>query len=140
MNLALQLSGKYSGSLVISNQRGNQESDVEIERVNNLLVNIRFAVDGKLYSFKAMLSEQKEGILMMVQQKVADFYVLRGVSGFLFDKPNVHGGLVDLLSSLYFNIRIDFFDGRSREVYFLGKPHLQNTTTEGSATSAKINM
>ena len=68
-----------------------------------------------------MVSEQNEGTLLLVQEKVADSYILSGVSGFLYKKPNVHGGFVNRLNSFYFHVMLEYFNGEQAELYFFGK-------------------
>ncbi|MEM9326480.1 MAG: hypothetical protein AAGA85_12525 [Bacteroidota bacterium] len=120
-DLASALSKRYSGEMVTSNQKDAQSTVVEVKRLNNLLVKVFFELDGQEMSFRAMLSEQREGILMLVQEKISDQNILSGVSGFLYLKPNVHGGYVHRLHGFYFHVMLDYFNGVSQEVYFYGK-------------------
>ncbi len=120
-DLASALSKRYSGEIVTSKDKHSKAKLVEVKRLNNLLVKVLFELDGEETSFRAMLSEQREGTLMLVQEKVSDQYILSGVSGFLYMKPNVHGGYVNRLNGFYFHIMVDYFNGTHQEVYFYGK-------------------
>ena len=104
-----------------STQSQSEVTNVQVKKLNNLLVKVFFKVNDQEINFRAMVSEQKEGTLLLVQEKVAENYILSGVSGFLYKKPNIHGGYLDQLKSFYFHVVLDFFNGEQLELYFLGK-------------------
>jgi|GEM_PF-1709017 len=121
LNLSSEISANYLGNLVYSRSKKVVRTTVNVERLNHILVKINFTLDGKDYSFRAMLSEQQEGVLLIVQDRVDMEYILSGVSGFLHQKPNVHGGLLKKMDSFYFHIHIKYFNGEDFEIYFMGK-------------------
>lgn len=120
-DLAEELAAQYEGNLVFSLSRAIHKVKVDVERLNNLLVKVTFNLQGQEYMFRAMLSEQEEGTLMLIQDRVSRDYIITGMSGFMYQKPNVHGGFVKRLGSFYFHLTIDSFHGESKEVYFMGK-------------------
>lgn len=120
-NLAAALSSTYKGNLVYSASRKIIHSAIEIAGLNNLLIKTRFELDGREFMFRAMLSHQDEGILMVIQNRITKNYILTGLSGFMHKKPNIHGGFIPKLNSLYFHVKINFFDGLQQEIFFIGK-------------------
>jgi hypothetical protein len=124
-NLASKLSGKYLGNMVYSASRKVVRTYVEVVRLNHIIVKVLFSLEGREFVFRAMLSEQEEGLLMIIQDRVTKDHILSGVSGFLYQKPNVHGGYIHKLNSFYFHIRVKGFEGDFTEVYFMGKEELE---------------
>jgi hypothetical protein len=122
-----QISENYSGSLVQTGKSKIYTKSIEIERLNDILVKIAVDMDFGKVVFRAMLSEQEEGILMHIQNRVTKDYILKGQSGFLYKKSNVHGGYLKNLDSFYFHVNLSFFNNVNKEIYFLGK-----TPSEGS--------
>lgn len=120
-NLAAQLAYKYKGSLVHSGSNRVFNAEVGIDRLNDLLVKVSFALENQQVFFRAMLSKQGEDMLMLIQNRVTKNYILSGISGFLYEKPNAHGGLLSKLNSFYFHISLDHFTGYPQEIYFFGK-------------------
>lgn len=120
-NISKRLSQVFIGSLVHSDNLNVRETTVSVTALNDLLVKISFDLDGEEVVFRAMLSEQKEGVLMLIQDRVTDDYILSGQSGFLYRKPNIHGGFLNMLNSFYFHLKIEYYRGVKREIYFLGK-------------------
>lgn len=130
-NLASRLSGKYRGNLVYSTSRKVARSHAQVVRLNNLIVKVTFDLEDREYVFRAMLSEQEEGLLMIIQDRVAHDHILSGVSGFIHQKPNIHGGLISKLQSFYFHVRIKEFVGDQIEVYFMGKVEMEFDRVQG---------
>lgn len=120
-NTSKQLSQTFIGSLVHSENTHVIETSVSIIPLNNLLVKVSFQLEEQEIMFRAMLSNQREGVLMLIQDRVTDKYILSGQSGFMYKKPNIHGGFVNQLNSFYFHLRIEYYRGKKVEVYFLGK-------------------
>ncbi len=120
-NLAAKISSLFKGELVTSTNKHSYEVDVRVERINNLQVNIDFTIQGQLISFKGHLIENGEGTLMMVQEKIMNYYVLNGHSGFMYDMPNVHGGFISRLDGFYFHIQLNHYTRDYEEFYFFGK-------------------
>ncbi len=129
-DLALLISKKYQGDLVTSNNQDQTDFIVDVKRINSLIVLIQFKFDGKEVSFRAMLSRQKEGILFRVQEKILGDHMVKGVSGFLYGKPNIHGGYLDQLNGFYFHISRAFFDFKLEDMYFLGKTYRHSNGTQ----------
>ncbi len=120
-NYAKYFSESYKGSLIHSGSDQTFDTEIKIERLNNILVKISFESDlGKLV-FRAVVSEQKEGVLLFIQNRVTKDFILSGKSGFLYKKPNVHGGIIHKLDAFYFHLRLDNFNAPSKEIYFFGK-------------------
>lgn len=120
-DVASILSKSYEGDLVSSRSENPDITNVRVKRLNNLLVKVFFSFNGVEIDFRAMVSQQNEGTLLLVQEKVANNYILSGISGFLYKKPNVHGGFVKRLNSFYFHVMLDYFNGEQAELYFFGK-------------------
>ena len=120
-NLAAKIGSTYKGELVTSKSKSTQQIEVEVKRVNNLHVNIDFTYMGQNLSFKGYLIENDEGILMMVQEKIMNYYVLNGMSGFMYEKPNIHGGYIERLGGFYFHIQLSHFTRDYEEFYFFGQ-------------------
>lgn len=120
-NISKKLPQIFIGSLVNSDNLHVTESTVAVTSLNDLLVKISFYLDEEEVVFRAMLSEQKEGVLMLIKDRVTDKYILSGQSGFLYRKPNIHGGFINLLNSFYFHVKMEHYNGVKREIYFLGK-------------------
>lgn len=121
LNVASKVSGEYSGNLIYSKSSLVSRVEVAVQRLNDILVKVSFILKGQEYFFRAMISEQNEGHLMIIQDRVTDEYILSGVSGFLNNKPNIHGGLLSTLDSFYFHIAVKDFAGETSEFYFMGK-------------------
>lgn len=120
-NITLKLSESYIGNLVYNGSRSIINTKVKVQKLNNILVKVQFELDETTYTFRAVLSEQNEGCLMIIQNRVEMNHMLKGVSGFIQDKPNIHGGLITRLNSFYFHIQVQNFNGHQEEVYFIGK-------------------
>lgn len=120
-NIATYLSSHYHGNMVYNTSHAEISAVVEVFRLNNILIKVKFEMEGSEYAFRAMLSEQDEGVLMMVEDRVTKGYIISGLSGFLYKKPNIHGGLISKLNSFYFHVQVQCYDGSTTEIYFLGK-------------------
>lgn len=120
-DISSKLSETYFGNLVYNGSHSIVNTEVKVVRLNNILVKVHFKLDGVQYTFRAVLSDQDEGLLMIIQNRVEQNHMLEGVSGFLKDKPNIHGGLISRLNSFYFHLRVQSFNGTQQEIYFLGK-------------------
>ncbi|WP_421871847.1 hypothetical protein [Marinoscillum sp.] len=121
INLTSSLSEWYVGNIVYNGSKSIINTEVAISALNNILIKVHFKLGERQYSFRAVLSEQEEGILMLIQDRTIKGYMLQGVSGFLHSKPNVHGGYITRLNALYFHIKLSHYDGVDEEIYFLGK-------------------
>ncbi len=121
IDLGHKIEGTYIGDIVSSDEKKTHECTVQVKRLSELLIKVDFQLKDDKYSFRGMLTNHEEGILMIAQEKISDQYILGGVNGFLYKKPNVHGGFVNQLNSFYFHIILDRFNGEHQEVYFLGQ-------------------
>ncbi len=121
INTTSNIASCYVGNIVYNGSKNIINTKIEVSPLNNVLVKVSFMLNDTQYTFRAMLSEQEEGILMLIQDRTTKEYMLSGVSGFLSDKPNVHGGLIRKLNSFYFHISLSHYDSRNEEIYFLGK-------------------
>ena len=121
LNLAIGIEGTYHGDIVSSDRKQVEECSISVKSLNKVLVKVDFTLGEEIYSFRGMLSDQEEGVLMIIQEKVSDDFIISGVSGFLYQKPNVHGGFINQLNSFYFHIILDRFDGKHQEIYYLGQ-------------------
>ena len=121
IDLGQRIEGVYGGDIVSSDDKKTHHCSVYVKRLSPLLIKVDFRIKDNLYSFRGMLSDHEEGILMIAQEKISDEYILSGVSGFLYRRPNVHGGYVKQLNSFYFHVILDRFNGDHQEVYFLGQ-------------------
>ncbi|MEQ9202700.1 MAG: hypothetical protein RLO09_08930 [Cyclobacteriaceae bacterium] len=119
--MAEKIKGRYRGVLVSSRNEDLEELQVEINQLSNSLIKIIFQYQGIGVIFRALLNEQKEGLLMVVQERTTEGYILNGMDGFVYKKNNVHGGLLYNLNSFYFHLRLNTYDGAEQELYFLGK-------------------
>ncbi|MFY0689451.1 MAG: hypothetical protein JXQ90_19935 [Cyclobacteriaceae bacterium] len=121
INLAEEIVSLYRGDLVTSDSNRTAEVEVELFRLNNLTVNVVLRYYGQTISFKASLIEATEGVMFRVQDKIANNYMLSGESGFLYDRPNIHGGFIDRMDGLFFHISLRHFKGQLEELCFFGK-------------------
>jgi len=121
-DLALLISRTYIGDLVTSDNQDQADFVIDVKRINRLIVLVQFKNDDQEISFRAMLSRQKEGILLRIQEKICGDHLVRGLSGFLYGKPNIHGGFLHHLNGFYFHIEQSYFKQRQKDLYFLGKP------------------
>ncbi|WP_115866202.1 hypothetical protein [Marinoscillum furvescens] len=121
-SLTKRISRVYWGNMVCAASREVTSSQITVHRLNDLLVKVVFRMGDAIYMFRGMLTEQDEGLLMTVQNRVMPDYILSGIEGFVPNKSNVHGGFMFQLNAFYFHIMIRKFDGTEVEVYFLGKP------------------
>ena len=121
INITSNIATKYIGNIVYNGSSSIIGTEITIVPLNNILVKISFTLRDREYYFRAVLSEQQEGTLMMIQDRTTKDYMLKGVSGFLPNKPNVHGGLINKLNSLYFHISLSHYKSNNQEIYFLGK-------------------
>ncbi|MFY0601854.1 MAG: hypothetical protein JXR03_19425 [Cyclobacteriaceae bacterium] len=124
-NYAALLSASFKGNLIESGGANIEETIVQIERLNNILIKVSFELDFGKIVFRALVSKHKEGLMLFVQNRIAGGHILSGQSGFLNEKPHVHGGYNEKLDSIYFNIKIASFSGSTRECYFIGEKTLQ---------------
>ncbi|WP_258103349.1 hypothetical protein [Marinoscillum sp. MHG1-6] len=120
-HLSQFLCGKFEGKLIQSGSEEVLSTDILVESLNDLLVKVSFNLDGEKVVFRAMLTAKAENILMTVQQRVTRGYILDGKSGFLYGESNTHGGFLKEMDSFFFHVKMAFFDGENKEVYFLGK-------------------
>ncbi|MFT6867395.1 MAG: hypothetical protein ACJA08_002237 [Cyclobacteriaceae bacterium] len=120
-NYVKHFSEGYIGSLIRSGSDTIASSAIKVISLNNILVKISFDSDFGKIVFRAVVSEQNEGILLFIQNRVTKDYILTGQNGFLYKKANVHGGIIHKLNSFYFHIKLDYFNGGTQEIYFLGK-------------------
>ena len=121
INIASNLSELYVGNIVYNGAQRIINTEVTVVSLNNIQIKVHFYLGEIPYSFRAVLSEQEEGLLMLIQDRTTKGYMLSGVSGFLQNKPNVHGGFISKLNSFYFHIKLSHYDGQDEEIYFLGK-------------------
>jgi hypothetical protein len=123
--LTTQLSSKlathFIGDLVVSYAKGHVEVPVQIRSLSDILIKVSFTYKDQLISMRAILSEESNDVHMVIQEKVTEQYILNGVSGFLCQKPNIHGGYIDQLKGMYFHILLNHFSGPYQEFYFFGK-------------------
>lgn len=134
-DLAHQLKGTYEGDFVSSLSDDVTSLTVSVTRLSDLLVKVSFVYHGIPVIFRAMLSEHKEGTLMLIQERITENYILNGVNGFLYRKKNVHGGFVSNLESFYFHLRFDLFESKQQEFYFIGKNTEIDTQIKRQATA-----
>jgi hypothetical protein len=123
--LSYKLSGKYHGSVVVTDIHNPIDIIVNVDILSEALVKVSFEIQNQLIEFRAILSESADDIHMIIQEKVTNDYILNGVRGFLCKKPNVHGGMIGELQGFYFHILSNHFDGKYREFYFFGKKSFQ---------------
>ncbi len=137
-DLALLISKQYIGDLVTSDDQDQTDFVIDVKRINSLIVLIQFKLEGQEVSFRALLSRQKEGILFRVQEKISGDYLLKGVSGFLYGKPSIHGGFLDRLNGFYFHIAKSYFNQEEDDMYFLGKTYRHNSQTKPDAVLSQL--
>lgn len=116
----LILAKSYSGNVVMSDSDVVMAECVQIELLNDLVVKVSFNLDDDHFVFRAVVRNQNEGTLILIQKRVTKNYILIGQSGFLHGNKGVHGGYVYDLEAFYFHLSLQFFDGSHKEVYFLG--------------------
>ncbi len=121
INITSNLSELYVGNIVYNGAQRIINTEVTIVPLNNILIKVHFYLGENRYSFRAVLSDQEEGTLMLIQDRTTRGYMLSGVSGFLQNKPNIHGGFISKLNSFYFHIKLSHYDSQDEEIYFLGK-------------------
>ncbi|MEO9476366.1 MAG: hypothetical protein ABJG41_12555 [Cyclobacteriaceae bacterium] len=131
--ISKQFAHAYHGSMVYSGTEEIQEQKIRVEMLTDILVKVSFETEIGTVVFRAIVSDHDEGNLLFIQNRVTGEYIIQGVSGFVYKKPNVHGGFVKNLNSFYFHLRMDFFNGTTREYYFVG----QETVEE--SVYAKVN-
>jgi hypothetical protein len=117
----IAIAPSYSGNLVMSDNESILAENVNIEHLNDLLVKVNFKMGEEVVVFRAIVKEQDQGSLMLIQNRVTKDYILNGQSGFLHKDRSVHGGFLHDIESFYFHVNIHFFNGRRKEIYFLGK-------------------
>jgi len=117
----------YHGSMVYSGTEEIIEQKIRVEMLTDILVKVSFETEIGTVVFRAIASNHQEGNLLFIQNRVTGEYILQGVSGFVYKKPNVHGGFVDKLDSFYFHLRMDFFSGTTREYYFVGQESVKES-------------
>ena len=137
-DLALLISKSYIGDLVTSDNNDQNNFVIDVKRINNLIVLIQFKFEGQVISFRAMLSRQKEGILFRIQEKISGDHLLKGVTGFLYGKPNIHGGFINQLNGFYFHIAQSYFDQTEKDMYFLGKTYRRNTEAQSEVVLSQL--
>lgn len=137
-NLALLISKSYIGDLVTSDNNDKSNFVIDVKRINSLIVLIQFKYKEQTISFRAMLSRQKEGILLRVQERIFDDHLLKGVTGFLYGKPCIHGGFINHLNGFYFHISQSYFDREEKDMYFLGKTYRRNVEPKPAVVLSKL--
>ena len=120
-NLARKLQGVYTGELARSSTVDPEPINITIKALSPELIKLEFALDENDFSFRGMVIEKQEDILLQASEKVTPFGVVKGVSGFLYQQPGIHGGFLDKLRSFYFHVSVNYFDNGEEELYFLGK-------------------
>lgn len=137
-DLALLISKKYIGDLVTSDDQDQANFVVDVKRITSLIVLIQFKYEGQVISFRAMLSRQKEGILFRIQEKISEDHLLKGVSGFLYGKPTIHGGFLKQLNGFYFHLGQSFFNQEEKDMYFLGKTYRHSSQPEAKVVLSEL--
>ncbi|MDW3197186.1 MAG: hypothetical protein R8G66_32715 [Cytophagales bacterium] len=137
-DLALLISKTYIGDLVTSDNNDQANFVIDVKRINSLIVLIQFKYQNQVVSFRAMLSRQKEGILFRIQEKISGDHLLKGVSGFLYGKPNIHGGFINQLNGFYFHVGQSYFDHEDKDMYFLGKTYRRNVESKQEVVLSQL--
>lgn len=127
----------YRGSMVYSGTEEILEQNIRVEMLTDILVKVSFETEIGTVVFRALASDHDEGNLLYIQNRVTGEYILQGVSGFVYKKPNVHGGFVNNLNSFYFHLRMDFFNGTTHEYYFVGQEAVEESVYAEVNNSAK---
>lgn len=138
IDLASKIASKYMGSIVHSDSDRVEHSKIEVNPLNDLLIKVNFELNGSDIMFRAVLSEQEDDLHILIQDRITSGYILTGLSGFLYDKPEVHGGFLSQLNSFYFHIFLECFDGTGHEIYFLGEKEEAPHTNFGVINSVKF--
>lgn len=128
MNLASKVASKYMGTIVQSDSQRMEHLEIEVNPLNDLLIKVKFKLNGSDIMFRAVLSEQEEDLHILIQDRITSGYILSGLSGFLYDKAQVHGGFLSKLNSFYFHIFLEYFNGTGHEIYFLGEKDAPHTS------------
>lgn len=117
-----RLARKYIGSMVVSTSDRVMPTEITIEPLTTCLAKVNFKYGSQEYFFRAMLSLHEQGLVMVIKDRVTESYMLSGIGGFVHDRPNVHGGLIESLNSFYFHVGLTLSGGMPAEIYFIGKP------------------
>lgn len=115
------LSGLFSGELVKSSDSEVHFVDVNIHKLNENLVKVNFTILNQNISFRALVNENEEGQLILIQKKMTPDNQLNGIGGFIKKCPNYHGGFINRLNSFYFHIEMNNYSGVPVQYYFLGQ-------------------
>ena len=111
----------YSGEIASSEAKSPVPTDVIIHPLRNQIIKVSFIWNERKVNFRGVLVATGEGIIIVIQEKVCEDYVLNGIEGFLHNTPNAHGGLIQLLNGVFFNISLSFYSGSLEQLYFFGK-------------------
>lgn len=112
---------QFEGDIASSKFERIKKSNVTVTRLNDTLLKISFDFNRRSYSFRVFAEEATEGTLFRVQKMVGIDYIISGESGFMIEKPGIHGGFLSDLGGLFFHISVKFFTGDHMEVFFFGK-------------------
>ncbi len=121
---ANNIAGTYLGQIVHSDSSGEIPAKVEVIPISENVVRVNFKKGVMSYSFRGSTRKTTEGITIFIQQKVTSEYILKGVEGFSVKNPLIHGGRLDRLGGLFFNIAINYYSGQFGEIYFFGRRDL----------------
>ncbi len=116
-DLTSDLAGTYYGKFISTN--ATVKGTVLVVRKDDISIQISYVNATVAHIFDVQISDQQEGRLFSVpSQQLKDFFI-SGISGFINQKPNVHGGFINDLTSLYFHVRVLDKIG-PREIFFMG--------------------
>ncbi len=115
------LSGNFHGELVCSEREPSIDLTVNITPLSKSVVRIGFQVEEMEFNFRGIVRSMTEGNLIYVKDLVTPQYILSGISGFLNQSNDFHGGFINQLDGFYFHVMVNYFTGKSREFYFFGR-------------------
>ncbi|MFT4833503.1 MAG: hypothetical protein ACI83W_002302 [Marinoscillum sp.] len=117
LDLTTELAGTYRGKFISTS--ATVKGAVTVIRKDNLSIQVSYENAALAHAFEVQISDQKEGRLFRIPSQQLRDFVIAGISGFINQKPNVHGGFINDLSSLYFHVHVIDKSG-SREIFFMG--------------------
>jgi len=111
----------YNGEIISSNEEIAVPKNVEIHSLRNQNFKVLFTWKMYIINFRGTLVTNEDGIIITIQEEAGDEFVLNGIDGFLPGTPKAHGGLIQLLNGVFFNISLSYYSGALEELYFFGK-------------------
>jgi hypothetical protein len=121
MNTREDISGIYNGELVSSVREDVQLGKIEVKVLHEHLCKVYLKNDDQELLIRGRVEKTEEGLLIIVNEKVTEDFIVNGLPGFVKTNPKYHGGYLHNLDGFFLNVKFKYFNGDLEEIYFFGR-------------------